>query len=78
MAKLRNSTAPARPLALIAAMLALSSLSANAAQTPSDQCRAVSKIEYGSAKKQFLLHNRFGTYVRTGRIWRHHYWYCQL
>jgi len=47
-----------------------------ASQPPSDGCRAASKIEYDSAKKTYLLQNRFGMYVRSGRIWRRHYWYC--
>jgi len=75
---LTTSTMAARPLAVAAAILALLCSSANAVQPPSDHCRAASKIEYDSAKKQFLLRNRFGAYVRTGRIWRRHYWYCQL
>ena len=50
--------------------------SANAAQPPREGCRAVSKIEYDSAKRQYLLHGRFGSYVRTGHFWRHYYWYC--
>ena len=51
--------------------------SANAQQPPWEGCRAVSKIEYNSAKKrQYLLHGRFGSYVRTGHFWRHYYWYC--
>jgi hypothetical protein len=78
MAKLRNSLAAVRSRAVIAIMFAALSSQANAVQPPSDQCRAVTKIEYDSAKKQFLLRNRFGAYVRTGRIWRWHYWYCQL
>jgi hypothetical protein len=68
----------ARPLAVIATMLALLFSPAKAMTLASDQCRAVSKTEYDSARKQFLLRNRFGAYVRTGRIWRRHYWYCQL
>jgi hypothetical protein len=75
---LKTSTAAARSFAVIAAILALLCSAANAAQPPSDRCRAASKIEYDSAKKQFLLHNRFGAYVRTGQIWHRHYWYCQL
>jgi hypothetical protein len=64
-------------VAVVAAILvALCSLSANAAQPPWDGCRTVSKIEYDSAKRQYLLHNRFGMYVRTGGVWRRHYWYC--
>jgi hypothetical protein len=53
MAKLRNSATRARQLALITAMLVLSSSSANAVQAPSDQCRAVSKIEYDMPKDNF-------------------------
>jgi len=78
MISLRNSAAVARRCAIMTTILALLSSPAAAVQPPSDQCRAVSKIEYDSAKKQFLLRNRFGTYVRTGHIWRRHYWYCQL
>jgi hypothetical protein len=73
-----NDAAAARSLIVIAAMLALPCSPAKAVQPPFDHCRVVSKIEYDSAKKQFLLRNRFGGYVRTGRIWRRHYWYCQL
>jgi hypothetical protein len=74
----KKSTAVARSFAVIAATLALLSSSANAVQPPSDHCRVASKMEYDSAKKQFLLSNRFGAYIRTGRIWHRHYWYCQL
>jgi hypothetical protein len=78
MASLRNNAVPVHPLALIATIFVLSASPANAVQAPSDQCRAVTKIVYNSAKKQFLLRNRFDVYVRTGRIWRRHFWYCQL
>jgi len=57
-------------------LFALPSSSANAQQPPWGGCRAVSKIEYNSAKRQYLLHGRFGSYVRTGHFWRHYYWYC--
>jgi hypothetical protein len=73
-----KNTAAARAFTLLAASFAFFSSPASAVDTPADHCRAVSKIEYDSAKKQFLLRNRFGAYVRTGRIWRRHYWYCQL
>jgi hypothetical protein len=73
-----NAAAVARLLAAIATMSAFFGLPANAVQPPSEQCRAASKIEYDSANKQHLLRNRFGAYVRTGRPWRRHYWYCQL
>src|SRR5262249_20964532 len=75
---LRNSMAAAKLFAVIAANFALLCSSPNAVQPPSDPCRVPSKFEYDSARKQFLLRTRFGTYVRTGRIWHRHYWYCQL
>jgi hypothetical protein len=78
LSTLMNGAVAARSLAVIATMLALPCSSAKAVQPPSDHCRAVSKIEYDGAKKQFLLRNRFGGYVRTGHIWRRRYWYCQL
>jgi hypothetical protein len=78
----KKSAAAARSFAVyaasLAASLAFACSSANAVQPPSDHCRAASKIEYDSAKKQFLLHNRFGAYIRTGHVWHRHYWYCQL
>jgi hypothetical protein len=67
----------AKCAALIGAVLiAFSASSANAEQPPWEGCRAASKIEYDSAKSQYLLRNRFGVYVRTGPIWRRFYWYC--
>ena len=50
--------------------------SANAQQPPRQRCLEVSKSEYNIARKQKLLRNRFGDYVRTGRMLRRHYWYC--
>jgi hypothetical protein len=49
-----------------------------APQPPNDRCRPASKLEYTSARKQFLLRSRFGMYVRTGWAWRRRYWYCQF
>lgn len=71
-----NGAAAAR--ATIVAAFLLFCSPANAVQPPADHCRATSKIEYDSAKKRFLLRNRFGAYVKTGHIWRRYYWYCQL
>jgi hypothetical protein len=76
--RLLNGMAAAKSFTLVAGTLALLCSPANAVQPPADRCRPASKIEYDSAKKDFLLRNRFGAYVRTGRIWRRHYWYCQL
>jgi hypothetical protein len=72
-----NGLAAARTLATIAAILVFFHSSANTAQPPAEPCRAASKVEYNSAKKQHLLRNRFGFYVRNGPIWRRLYWYCQ-
>jgi hypothetical protein len=57
-------------------LLALSSSSMSAEQPPFAGCRTASKIEYDSAKRDYLLRNKFGAYVRTGRVWRRYYWYC--
>jgi hypothetical protein len=61
-----------------ALLLTLCCSSANAEPPPRDGCRAASRIEYDSAKREHLLRSRFGTYVRTGHLWRHYYWYCHL
>jgi hypothetical protein len=57
-------------------LMAFCASSVNAEQPPREGCRAASKIEYNSAKEKHLLRNRFGLYVRTGRVWRRYYWYC--
>jgi hypothetical protein len=57
-------------------LIAFLSSSVKAEQPPRAECVAVPKIQYDSAKKQYLLRNRFGLYLRTGRIFRRHYWYC--
>jgi hypothetical protein len=49
-----------------------------APQPPNERCRPASKLEYNSARKQFLLRSRFGMYVRTGWALRRRYWYCQF
>ena len=62
----------------IACLVVARPLPANAQQAPQPPwagCYEVDKREYVSAKKQKLLHGR-GTYVRTGRPLRRHYWYC--
>ena len=62
--------------ALIGAMLiAASASSVKAQQPPWEGCRPASKIEYDSAKRDYLLKTRVGTYVRTGHVWRRYYWY---
>jgi hypothetical protein len=62
--------------AIVLTLGALPSSSVNAQQPPQDNCVEVPKIQYDSAKKQYLLRNESGMYVRTGRLFRRHYWYC--
>ena len=57
-------------------LIASAASSATSEQPPQDGCVAVPKIQYDSAKKNYLLDGRFGMYVRTGHIWRRRYWYC--
>ena len=65
--------------AFVGAMLiAASASSAQAQQAPWEGCRPVSKVEFNSAKQQYLLTSRFGRYVRTGSVWRHYYWHCHI
>jgi hypothetical protein len=59
------------------AALSLSSSSGFAQQPPGPDCRRVSKVEYDSAKRYYLLRTKFGAYVRTGHFWRRYYWYCR-
>src|SRR5438876_437628 len=76
----RSGAAGAWSSAVIAAtVIAFCCSSVDAAQPPPmEGYRAASKIEYNSAKKQYLLSNRVGMYIKTGRIWRRYYWYCHL
>ncbi len=62
-----------------AVLMALSASATKAQQQPpAAACRKASKVEYDSAKENYLLRNKFGAYVRTGSIWRRYYWYCYL
>jgi hypothetical protein len=58
-------------------LTAFPALSVSAKQPPYRGCVAISKGEYQGAKKKKMLRTRFGTYVRTGRLWRRYYWYCR-
>ena len=59
-------------------LFAFSCVSLDAQQPPWEGCRAASKIEYESAKRDFLLQTSVGAYATTGHWWRRHYWYCRL
>jgi hypothetical protein len=58
-------------------LIVLPSSRLNAEQLPPKGCVAVSKTEYDSAKRQYLLRTRFSRYVITGRVLKRAYWYCQ-
>jgi hypothetical protein len=62
----------------VATLMALSASATKAQQPPAAACRKASKVEYDSAKENYLLRNKFGAYVRTGSFWRRYYWYCHL
>ena len=47
-------------------------------EPPWEGCRAASKTEYESAKRDFLLQTSVGAYATTGHWWRRYYWYCHL
>ena len=51
--------------------------SARAAPTLRQDCVTISKQEYDSARRRHMLRTRFGYYVRTGRLGRRQYLYCQ-
>ena len=59
-------------------LFAFSCVSLDAQQPPWEECRAASKIEYESAKRDFLLQTSVGAYATTGHWWRRRYWYCRL
>jgi hypothetical protein len=64
---------------MVGLLLAVTPVSpAGAQQAPRKDCVAASKAEYDNARRKGLLRNRYGTYVRNGRIWRRYYWYCPL
>jgi hypothetical protein len=59
-------------------LLTFSCVSLGAQQPPWEGCRAASKTEYESAKRDFLLQTSIGAYATTGHWWRRYYWYCHL
>ena len=59
-------------------LFAFSCASPAAQQPPWEGCRAASKTEYESAKRDFLLQTSVGAYAATGHWWRRYYWYCRL
>jgi hypothetical protein len=54
-------------------LFAFSCVSLSAQQPPWEGCRAASKIEYESAKRDFLLQTSVGAYAMTGHWWHRYY-----
>jgi hypothetical protein len=54
----------------------LTGSSARAQQAPRANCVAVTKQEYNNARKAKLQQQRFGQYVRSGRVLKRFYWFC--
>ena len=82
MGKSRNSDWPAVFffLLLVGALLtAFTPSSVKAEQPPlKEGCRAVSKLEYDTAKREYILISKGGRYVQTGHFWRRYYWWCHV
>ena len=73
---IENAACAAR-VGLMLIAFSSSSVDADQPKPPRKGCVAVSKDEYNSAKKQKLLRDMYGSYFRTDRILRRHYWYCR-
>ena len=67
-------------LLLVGALLtAFTPLPAKGQQSPlREGCRAVSKIEYDTAKREYIVISKGGRYLQTGYFWRRHYWWCHV
>ena len=65
---------------LVGALLTAFIPSSVRAQQPPlrEGCRAVSKLEYDTAKREYILISKGGRYVQTGHFWRRHYWWCHV
>jgi len=57
-------------------LMVASSPWAVAQQAPRPNCVPVSKQEYNNARKSRLQQQRFGEYIRTGRVLKRFYWFC--
>jgi hypothetical protein len=82
MEKPRNSNWPAVFffLVLIGTLgAAFTPLPAEGQQPPlREGCRSVSKLEYDTAKREYILISKGGRYVQTGHFWRRSYWWCHV
>jgi hypothetical protein len=82
MGKSRNSDWPAIFFLLLLAGALLTAFTPSPAkgQQPPlrEGCRAVSKLEYDTAKREYILISKGGRYVQTGHFWRRNYWWCHV
>lgn len=82
MSTLRKSewTATFLLLFLIGALLIAFTPSPAKGQQPplTEGCRAVSKLEYNTATREYLLISKGGRYLQTGHLWRPYYWWCHV
>jgi hypothetical protein len=82
MRKSRRSDWPAVffSLLLLGALLSAFTPSSVEAQQPplKEGCRAVSKLEYDTAKREYIVISKGGRYVQAGHFWRRSYWWCHV
>jgi hypothetical protein len=82
MGKSRNSHWPAVFffLVLVGTLATAFTLSPAKGQQPPlrEGCRSVSKLEYDTAKREYILISKGGRYIQTGQFWRRSYWWCHV
>ena len=62
-----------------AALTAFTPLPGKGQQPPlREGCRAVSKIEYDTAKREYIVISKGGRYLQTGYFLRRHHWWCHV
>ena len=54
------------------------SLTTQAQQPPKADCRAVSKLEYNTAKKENVIISKGGDTSEQDRSGERHYWHCPI
>jgi hypothetical protein len=82
MSKLRRAYCTLLPFLILVVgplLIAFKPSAVKAQQPPlKEGCRAVSKLEYDIAKREYVLISRGGRYVQTGHFWRPYYWWCRV
>ena len=82
MEKSRNSDWPAVFffLVLVGTLMTAFTPSPAKGQQPRlrEGCRSVSKLEYDTAKREYILISKGGRYIQMGHFWRRSYWWCHV